>query len=227
MKKALSLLLATLLCFAAVLFAGCDTNVPEATETTGSTEQTTLPETESETVKAEASKGTTDGNVYKNEFLGFEFTKPTSWVYSTDEEIAAAMNIAVDQILGENFKQALENNPVVYDMMVVDSMTGTNISVIYENLEKSFMTNITEEQYIELVKQQLASVSGMTVSFPDQLEKAKLGKTEFTKCVCSTTANGMTFTQIYYLYNVDGYMVSITATIPSGYTVADIEAMFK
>lgn len=47
------------------------------------------------------------------------------------------------------------------------------------------------------------------------------------KCVCSTTANGMTFTQIYYLYNVDGYMVSITATIPSGYTVADIEAMFK
>ncbi len=227
MKKALSLLLASLLCFTAILFTGCDTNVPGKTDTTIESEETTQTETEIETVKAEASKGTINGNVYKNEFLGFEFTKPASWVYSTDEEIAAAMNIAVDQILGENFKQALENNPVIYDMMVVDSITGTNISVIYENLAKSFLTNITEEQYVEMVKQQLAGVSGMTVSFPDQLEKAKLGKTEFTKCVCRTTANGMTFTQVYYLYNVDGYMVSITVTIPSGYTVADIEAMFQ
>lgn len=227
MKKALSLLLLTLLLV--IPLAGCDVDTPHDTQTTDSTEQATPPETESQTepVKAEVSKGTTKGDVYKNEFLGFTFTKPASWVYSTDEEIAAAMNLAVDQILGENFKQALENNPVIYDMMVVDSVTGTNINVVYENLAKSFASNITEEQYVEALKQQLSGVSGMTVSFPAKLEKVTLGKTEFTKCVCSTTANGITMTQVFYLCNVDGYMASMTVTIPNGYTVAQIEAMFK
>ena len=177
--------------------------------------------------KAELSRGKIEGDVYKNEFLGFEFTKPATWVYSTDEEIAAAMNIAVENILGENFKQAMENNPAIYDMMVVDTVTRTNINVVYENLKKSFASNITEEQYVEALKQQISSIEGMTVSFSDKLETVKLGETEFTKCVCTTTAYGVEMTQVYYLRNIDGYMVSVIVTVTSGYTVSDIEAMFK
>lgn len=179
--------------------------------------------------KVELSRGTIEGDVYKNESLGFEFTKPASWVYATDEEIADSLNIAVDNILGDNFKEALENNPAIYDMMVVDMITGTNINIVYENLKKSFATNITEEQYVDALKRQVSGVSGMTVSFPDELEKVKLGEGDFTKCVCNTTLSGFnaTMTQVYYLCKVDGYMVSVIVTITSGYTVTDIEAMFK
>ena len=177
--------------------------------------------------KVELSRGTIDGDVYKNEVLGFEFTKPDSWVYSTDEEIADALDFAADNLLDENFKEALENNPSVYDMMVIDSITRANINVAYENLRKTFSSNITEEQYVEALKEQLKDVTTMTVTFPDELETAKLGSTEFKKCVCTAKVSGVTMTQVYYLCNIGGYMASVIVTIPSGYTVAQIEAMFK
>lgn len=175
----------------------------------------------------ELTRGTIEGGVYKNESLGLKFTKPSSWVYSTDEEIAASINVAVDSILGENFKDALENNPTIYDMMVVDTLTRTNISVGFENLKKTLSSNITVEQYVESFKKQIAEVDGMTVSVRDGLETVKLGETEFTKFICDTKANGVEMTQVYYLRKVDGYMTFAIVTITSGYTVADIEAMFS
>ena len=176
---------------------------------------------------AKPSRGTITDNVYTNEFLGFQFTKPASWVYSTDEEIAEVMNLAVDSLMGDKFKEALEKNPAIYDMMVVDSKTRTNINVVYENLKKSLSTNITMEQYVEALKEQTSKIEGMTVTFSDKVEKAMLGESEFTKCVSSvTTEYGGKMTQIYYLRKIDGYMVSVVVTITSGYTAADIEAMF-
>ncbi len=206
MKKCIALLLVIV---TVTLLVGCVTDMPQGKQ------------------NAQPVRGKIEGDVYKNEFLGFEFTKPASWVYSTDEEIAAAMNLAVDNFLGDKFKEALENNPAIYDMMVVDSHARSNINIVYENLSKTFATNITEEQYVEALKQQTSSVSGMTISFSDNLQKVKLGDTEFTKCICNTTAYGVNMTQVYYLCKVDGYMASVIVTITSGYTVADIEAMFK
>ncbi len=220
MRKITCLLLGILMIL--VLLVGCNADAPDPNGAAGNPGTT-----DEEPGKNDLSKGEREGDVYKNKFLGFEFTKPASWVYSTDEEIAAAMNIAVDQILGDNFKEALKNNPAIFDMMVVDSITRTNINVVYENLQLSFASNITEEQYVEAIKHQLSATSGMTISFPETLEKVKLGQTEFTKCVCETTMGGATVTQVFYLKNVDGYMASMTVTIMGGYTVAEIEAMFQ
>jgi len=175
----------------------------------------------------EISRGVIEGSVYKNEYLGFEFTKPESWVYSTDEEIAALVNLSVDTMLGDKFKDALENNPAVYDMMVVDSITRTNIGICYENLSKSFSSNITEQQYIDALKKQLSNLSSMTVEFPESYETAKLGQTEFTKVVCTSSTQGLSMKQIYYIKKLDGFMAVIVATVPSGYSVEQIEAMFK
>lgn len=174
----------------------------------------------------ELSRGEIDGNVYKNEFLGIEFTKPASWRYCSDEEIASTMNIAAENLKGENLKKSLEKNPAICDMMVVDQSTGTNMNIVYENLRKSFSSNITMEKYVEELKKTMESEE-MSVTFPDKLEKVKLGDTEFTKCECTIKAYGITMTQVYYLKKIDGYMASVIVTIPSGYSVSDIEAMFK
>ena len=148
-------------------------------------------------------------------------------MYSTDEEIAAAMNLGVDMFLGDNFKNALEYNPTIFDMMAIDSITRSNINVGYENLLKSFSTNITVEQYIEALKSQFANISGITVEFPETYEQVKLGKTEFTRVVCSTNMQGVTMKQVYYLHKVDTYMCFLTVTIMDEYTVEQIEAMFN
>lgn len=207
MKKFISLLLAVVMLF---LLVGCNSN-PKPDDPK----------------KAELSRGKIDGDVYSNEFLGFKFTKPQSWVYSTDEEIAAAVNMGTEMFLGENFKEALDKSGSMYDMMVIDTLTRSNINVGYENLTKTFSSNITVEQYIEALKQQLSSVSGMKVSFPNKYDTVKLGETEFTRVVCSTTSYGTSFTQVFYLNKVDNYMGFVIATIQKGYTVSDIEALFE
>lgn len=214
MKKLLSLLLAMIMM---TLLFGCDNGGLDDLAVT----------TEGESGESELSRGSLDGDVYKNQYLGFNFTKPESWVYSTDEEIAALMNLAVDEFLDDKYEVVLENNLAIYDMMVVDTLTGSNVLVGYENLAKTLSTNITVEQYIQSVKNQLASVFGVTVTFPEEYETVKLGKTEFTRLVCAYTAQGATAQQVYYLHKADGYMSFLIVTIRSGYTVEQIEAMFQ
>ena len=173
------------------------------------------------------SRGTIEGDDYTNEFLGFTFTKPSTWKYYSDEEIAATVNLSVDKLLGENFKDALENNPSVYDMMVSDKRTGTNINVGYENLSKTLSTRITVEKYVDELKKQLDSVSGMDVTFPTKYDTVKLGNSEFTKVVCRVSVSGASMAQVYYLQKKSGYMAFIIVTVPTGYSVDEIEAMFK
>ena len=207
MKKLLSLVLAMLMLV--TVFAGCSGT----------------PNTD-DTKKVELSRGTVEGNVYKSEFLGLQFTKPEGWVYSTDEEIAFAMGLGKEFLEGD-LKKTLDNSASVYDMMVVDSITRTNMSIGFENLSKSFSSNMTEKQYVDTLKSQLQGLSGMTVTFSDELTTVKLGEHDYTKAVATTVASGITMTQVYYLRKIDNYMAFAIVTIVSGYTAEDIEAMFK
>ena len=233
MKKLVALLLATVMVF---LLIGCGTSPKEDDVTLGDPAQPANPseedpkddtDKEEPAQKAEISRGKIDGAVYTNEYMGFTFTKPDSWVYATDDEIAAAINLGVEIMLGEDFDKVLENNQTVYDMMVSDLYSRTNINVGYENLAISLATNITVEQYIEVFKQQISNVPGMAYQFSEDLVKIKLGETEFTRLICSVEAFGATMTQAYYFTKIDKFMSSIIVTIPSGYTVQEIEAMFK
>ncbi|MBR6725845.1 MAG: hypothetical protein IKL81_02520 [Clostridia bacterium] len=209
MKKITALILAILM---AVSLLACnnDTSVDKGTD--GAQQE------------AKLTRGTIAGNVYTTDYLGFSFEKPETWVYSTDEEIAATLNFSIETFLDNSFKEALEKSGTIYDMMVTDTLTSTNIIVGYESLP---LSNITEDQYFEAMKQQLQNVTGYTVDFPDEYEKITLGKNEFTKAVCVTTVYDSTITQVYYVRKVDQCMAFVIATIPAGYAVSDIEAMFS
>jgi len=177
--------------------------------------------------KRDITRGEIDDGVYTNEYLGFEFARPAlGWRYSTDSEIAALMNTTAKELLGNDFKDVLENNVGTYDMMIVDSTTGTNISVMYENLKKNNATGITIRKYVESVKTQVSS-AGITAEFSDKFDRVKLGSTEFTRVTSVVKMNGVTMTQVYYLHKADGFMSVIIATITYGYTIPQIEAMFK
>ncbi len=216
MKKLICLLLAFVMLLALV---GCD-EPSKPSDPTGTQPPAGDPP------KAELSRGTVSGSVYTNNYLGFTFNAPGTWVYSTDEEIARMINVGVEAVLGSAFKETLKDLPSIYDMMVVDVTTHSSVNIGYENLSKTYSSNITEEQYLAAVKAQFAAIPNMTVVFPDTYETVKLGQTDFLKAVCSVTTQGVTMTQVYYVHKVDGYMSFVIVTIPSGYTVAQIEAMF-
>lgn len=225
MKKIVTLCLALIL---GLLLVACTTPpenvIPPENETTP--ENVTPPENET-TPNPELSRGTVENGVYQNEFLGVSFNKPELWVYLTEEEIAAQMNLAADKLLNENLKETLENNPSIIDMMVIDPVSRSNLNVTYENLAKALATNITVEQYIEVFKQQMSGMVGMTVTFTGEPETVKLGNVEFTRLLCNTTTNGVQMKQAVYLRKIDTYMISVSVTVVSGYTIAEIEAMFE
>ena len=216
MKKIIALLVAGLMMMS---FASC-------VSTEGGNDGSSDIKSNVSAQKKEISRGKVDGDTYKNEYFEFEFTKPASWVYSTDEEIAAAMNMSVD-LLGDKYEETLKNNTALIEMMAIDVTTGTNINIAVENLAKSFASNITEEQYVEALKKQLANVQNMTIEFSDKTDRINIGGNEFLRASLTNTVNGVTMTQVYYLRNLDGYMCVITATLVSGYDISDIEAMLK
>ena len=177
-------------------------------------------------------RGTIEGDVYKNDVLGFEFTKPSDWKYYTDEEIAETINISKDLLNKKDLQKALEANPNVFDMMVADTQTGTNLNIGYEKLPSTFpkTDDGVVESYIDVLKEQLASVSSMKVTFPDEYDKAVLGESEFTKVVCKTVSSGIEMTQVFYLKEIPGHIAFIIVTVPgkySPYSVSHIEKMFK
>ena len=215
MKKIISLLLVLVLAFS---FVSC---LNEGTSDDDN--ETTKKKTEDVVI----SRGTIVGTKYKNDCMGLEFTRPSSWVYATDEEIALAIGVGAEMLGSDKFQDALNNSTAIYDMMVIDKLTNANIIVGYENLKRSLSSNITEEQYIEMVKKQFSGVTSITVTFPSGTSKVKLGETTFTRVVCKTTANGVTITQVYYVHKIGHYMGMIIVSIPSGFTVEEIEAMFS
>ena len=212
MKKLLALLLASIMVF---LLFGCSSNDDDDKDKkTNDKGSVTL------------SRGEVDDDVYVNDFLGFTFNKPSSWVFYTDEQIASAVQSS-SSLLKVDLEEALEKSGSVFDMMVVDSVTNSNINVGYENLSKTLSKDTTVEQYIDALKSQLSSMTYMTVDFPDEYDTVKLGDSEFTRVVCHTSTYGVEMTQIYYLRKVDKYMCFVIATITSGYSVSSIEAMFE
>jgi hypothetical protein len=175
----------------------------------------------------EFGRGTTEENRYNNSFLDFKFTKPENWIYTTDEEFAAMLNLGTEY-LGDRYKEALKNNPLVYDMMARDVATGSSVTVAYENLSKTFASNITEEQYMTALKSQLPSVSGMNYQVVGDVENVTIGETEFLRLTCTVSASGVNGIQIYNIHKIDGYMALILYTIMGDdLTVAEVDAMFN
>lgn len=180
------------------------------------------------TNKTNITRGEISQQIYTNEVMDFKFNAPSMWVYSTDEEIALALDIAKDNFFSDKkFEAALNDNISIYDMLVVDKISNSNVIVGYENLKISLSSNITEEQYIEAVKKQFGEVSGIKVTFSEKTEKVKLGQTDFTKMVCKTTTNGVTVTQAYYVHKIGKYMGFVIITAYGNYSITDIEEMFE
>lgn len=156
MKKWIALVLSVLMILS---LASCAVSPAEVAD-----EVNDLVEDVKEEIAPKMVRGTVEGEVYTNTTAGLKFTKPAAWVYSTDEELAALMDAGAEVVGIEDLEEALEDTGTVYDMMATDPTTGTNVNILYENLAKSFASKMTEEQYVEVLRDQFANISAMTVT---------------------------------------------------------------
>jgi len=171
-------------------------------------------------------RGTFEGDIYRNAFVNITFTKPESMIYATDDEIAQMLNITKEQLNDDKLFESAAITSVI-DFMVTDPRTNNNINATFENLSKANATNITIEQYVDIFKDNINAMdSGYQYTFSD-LEEVTLGTETYHKLVASVTVNNVSLQQGIYLRKVDKYMVSLSITVVDGTALSVYEACFS
>ena len=129
MKKLIALFLALIMLLS---FAGCSESGEKI---------------ETEVVTITPERGTVSEGVYENETFGVSFEFGEGWDILSDEEIAAAMGLAAEEIYGEGAEITGGN---IYDFYGTKNETGARVSINYENLET--FSEITDANgYLEIV----------------------------------------------------------------------------
>ena len=209
MKRAIKIALIILISIT-ILFVltGCGKEEKISTNTT-IIEDKEIEKTETET---EISIGEWKGNTYENDFLGIKFNLPQGWKNLTSEEITEMMNLG-EELLNDDQKLAAEIAKLtsVYYMVANNPNTGDSVTILSEKL----MTDVTEENYLNQLKNQLTSVESMEYEIVESSEENVAGKSYKTLSV-NANLSGVIVPQKYYIYKLDNYMVCIIVTSISG-----------
>ena len=168
-----------------------------------------------------ASRGTTVGDVYKNDSIGIKFTKPDGWEFLKDDVFAVEMNTG-----GLSFKEQLANG-VAYDAVAKDSKSGNMVIISFVNLEKKYNKNLTVEEYGEEMKKQLKQVNPTSTVALSDVETVELDGEEFSRIVTGVTENKSTTRRVTFLKNLDGVMFSAQVVLLDDTSITEVEAMFQ
>ena len=160
----------------------------------------------------ESIKGTYNGDVYENGYMGYKFTKPSDWTYSTEEEIAAM------------FENSGLGDTDFCDMLVLDSSTGNNINILY-----SIASDINLEDYLVQSENEIKQIGenlGMTSTFSSH-ESVKLGNIDCMRVEIESDIQGTKMYQACYAAYADGVLMNVTITVNDGTPIENFEAMFE
>lgn len=173
----------------------------------------------------ELSLGSRDGNVYKSEFIGLSYKLNDGLSFYTDEQIKQLNNIASD-LAGDEFKEAIKNATVIYDMYASDSAGTNNIAI---NLEK---VNPVQLVVLDIAKNYEAVADVSVKSFENmgftnvkyEITAIEIdGKTLDALCITSEF-NGVKVYQTLFSKKCSGYLASVAV---SSFGEDNSEEIFK
>ena len=174
---------------------------------------------------ADEVKGSVNGSVYENSYLGLKFTASGDWHFLTSEEIADVAGTT--QNILEEAGNDIQDNVAYYDMMAMDENTGNNINIMVQvvgNVGDVDFDELLDESESEILS--LGASIGATYSFSDHTT-VKLSGVEFHKLGASAEMYGISYEQGCYVALIDGVFANVTITSYDGTPISDIEAMFK
>ena len=196
-------------------------NTPDKTDVPATETATTPPQ---QTTENNIYRGAIKGNVYTSPFTGLKFTKPASWKYLSDEELALKIGVDTMEMADNIFPSTADRVPAVYDMWATDEKSGINLSVAYENMHVTAAGAMTTDQYMEMLEGAFMNTKGTTL----------LGKSTVTlsgqmyqKAVFTTETGGTKTQSVYYLRAMGKFMNIILVTAPADTKLPDINKMFS
>ena len=169
-------------------------------------------------------RGTKDDTAYTNTSAGLTFTKPSDWVFYTDDQMEQTF-----QMSKEYYKDpdVMEKQDVtsLYEFMAIDAATGNNVNMVVA--KGNGVTAV--EKYVDQVKKEIEDqvTNGMTVAFNEGTSEVQLGNGTWIAYSAKVSMNGIDMTQYYYARKVGKYFVQFTCTDVSGIGQAAFEKMFS
>lgn len=215
MKKVVLMLLAVMLIFSVTACGGNDDvrgdiapAVSEpAVEETPTVEGTPVADEEEDAF----SKGTSENNVYENEFLGMGCSLDSSWTFQTDEQIEE-MNKSAAAQSGLDYETYYDNASVIYDMHAVNENATDNMIVSFENLGVLYGAVIDEQAYLDATIETVGTAyanMGFEVISTEIADGTIAGETHKTLAIELNT-NGTPYYQKVYVVQQGKYMCVLT-----------------
>ncbi|MBQ2944030.1 MAG: hypothetical protein IJD93_05015 [Ruminococcus sp.] len=208
-----------------------ETTAPEASESTAESSEASSenPPQADETnaplqnEELQLSKGTINGNIYTSDFTGLKFTKPDSFTYLSDDELALKIGVSTQELAPDIFPFTADRVPAVYDMWATDSKDGINISVAYENMHVSASVAMTTDEYMEMLEGAFENTKGTTLV---QKSSVDLSGKMYQKAIFTTEAGNTSTQSIYYIRAMGKLMNVVLVTAPANTELPDIEKLF-
>lgn len=164
---------------------------------------------EAEEAASDYVKGLSTETGWESEWIGLRFTAPEGMTMSTEEELNETMGLG-QEILSEEFTEqqlAYAELATVYEMMCFDEI-GTNVILMAEKLPMT----LTAEQYVEILSEQITSVTAVTYEVVSSDEVVTIGGLDFNKLVCVADYDGTALCQDYYVTVIEDRAVALTLT---------------
>ena len=213
MKKFLAMVM--IVCVSVSVLSGCggesDAKPSDAAVTpTGTAAASSTPDAPTATPTAAAyEKGVLTENTFESAYIGVRYTASGDYVMATEAETLTLMGIGAETagIDSKTLDYALLTT--VYEMMVSTPSGIPNLSVMVEKLP---MQNITVEQYLGILKEQLSSVSSMKYDLSGEIDSVSIAGQTYSRFIAHVEMSGIEMQQYYIFRKTDDRIIGFIGT---------------
>lgn len=222
MKKILALILV----LATVLtFASCGATAPsqeeidnirgEQIENTEEANEEASEEAE-ETVPAEEEKlslGSVSGTAYESKFIGLGCKFPAGWNFYNEEQMKELNNLS-NEVLGDDYLEALEDATVIQDMFATSADQLSNMTVALEKVSALQLATLDVAKNFEAVANTVVSTyeaSGFS-NVTYEIDSITIEGKEFATLNVKGEISGISIYQTSIGIKCSGYLATIAVT---------------
>jgi hypothetical protein len=173
--------------------------------------------------EADYVKGTLTETRFESEYLNLRFTLPEDYILATEEDMISMMNLGADFIDMDEKILDYAMVTTVYEMMASSPIGLPNVIVMAEKLT---LSNMTEEQYIEALKNQLSRLKNLTYTVHGELASIKIAGQQYKKLSVKTTINGVAVMQDYSIRKSGNRIIAVITTYTEE-TIADLDKLMS
>ncbi|MDO5292969.1 MAG: hypothetical protein Q4F05_09485 [bacterium] len=190
------------------------TPAPSATPSTTSTPAAT------DTYKA----GTLTTKEYNSTYIGLQFKSDSDYTLATKEQLQKALGQGAKIAYGDKSDevQELTKDMVTYEMMASSKSGYPNVSI---GVEKATIDSMTEKQYFDAFKTQLASLDNVTATVGDAVTENLCGQ-DYLVAPITMKVNSIEVIEKIYIRKKESNFIFLTLTGLKG-KESDMDALMK